>query len=48
MWKFFETHPLFARPTRTLTMDEERHLATKRQFVFKNENFFNMDDVSKN
>uniref|UniRef100_A0A1S4GXK8 Acyl-coenzyme A oxidase n=1 Tax=Anopheles gambiae TaxID=7165 RepID=A0A1S4GXK8_ANOGA len=44
VWEFASKHPLFAHPTGTLTMDEERHLATKRMYVVQNEKMFTMVD----
>lgn len=46
LWEFMRNHPAFARDSCELTMDEQRHQATIRQFVIFNEKFFNMDSVS--
>ncbi|GAB0095270.1 Acyl-coenzyme A oxidase [Sergentomyia squamirostris] len=43
IWKFMENHPLFAHPIKSLTLDEERHLATKRQFVVFEKKFFTLE-----
>uniref|UniRef100_A0A182NTI7 Acyl-coenzyme A oxidase n=1 Tax=Anopheles dirus TaxID=7168 RepID=A0A182NTI7_9DIPT len=44
VWAFARKHPLFAHPNHSLTMDEERHLATKRMYVVQNEKMFTMFD----
>ncbi|XP_058058272.1 peroxisomal acyl-coenzyme A oxidase 3 isoform X1 [Anopheles bellator] len=44
VWSFAGKHPLFAHPNRVLTMDEERHLATKRMYVVQNEKMFTIVD----
>uniref|UniRef100_A0A182RJB7 Acyl-coenzyme A oxidase n=1 Tax=Anopheles funestus TaxID=62324 RepID=A0A182RJB7_ANOFN len=44
VWSFARKHPLFAHPNHTLTMDEERHLATKRMYVVQNEKMFTLSD----
>ncbi|XP_053664148.1 peroxisomal acyl-coenzyme A oxidase 3 [Anopheles marshallii] len=44
VWAFARKHPLFAHPNRMLTMDEERHLATKRMYVVQNEKMFTLSD----
>ncbi|XP_053675462.1 peroxisomal acyl-coenzyme A oxidase 3 [Anopheles nili] len=44
VWAFAHKHPLFAHPNRMLTMDEERHLATKRMYVVQNEKMFTIAD----
>ncbi|XP_035916187.1 peroxisomal acyl-coenzyme A oxidase 3 [Anopheles stephensi] len=44
VWDFARKHPLFAHPNQTLTMDEERHLATKRMYVVQNEKMFTLSD----
>lgn len=33
IWHFVENHPEMAHPTNELTLDEQRHLATRRQYV---------------
>ncbi|XP_059618292.1 peroxisomal acyl-coenzyme A oxidase 3 isoform X2 [Phlebotomus argentipes] len=43
IWKFMEGHPLFAHPVETPSLDEQRHITTKRQFVLFNEQIFTMD-----
>ncbi|XP_055681517.1 peroxisomal acyl-coenzyme A oxidase 3 isoform X2 [Lutzomyia longipalpis] len=43
IWKFMESHPLFAHPSETLPLDEHRHITTKRQFMLHEKNFFTMD-----
>ncbi|XP_053694048.1 peroxisomal acyl-coenzyme A oxidase 3 isoform X1 [Sabethes cyaneus] len=44
-WDFIQNHPLFTRPNRTLTMDESRHLATKRMYVMHDANLFGIDKL---
>uniref|UniRef100_A0AAG5D9G9 Acyl-coenzyme A oxidase n=1 Tax=Anopheles atroparvus TaxID=41427 RepID=A0AAG5D9G9_ANOAO len=44
VWSFASKHPLFAHPVQPLTMDEERHLATKRMYVVQNEKMFTIAD----
>uniref|UniRef100_A0A2M4BF32 Acyl-coenzyme A oxidase n=1 Tax=Anopheles marajoara TaxID=58244 RepID=A0A2M4BF32_9DIPT len=44
VWSFASKHPLFVHPNHVLTMDEERHLATKRMYVVQNERMFTLVD----
>uniref|UniRef100_A0A182W7I8 Acyl-coenzyme A oxidase n=1 Tax=Anopheles minimus TaxID=112268 RepID=A0A182W7I8_9DIPT len=44
VWEFARKHPLFAHPNQMLSMDEERHLATKRTYVVQNEKMFTIAD----
>lgn len=39
-----ETHPLFERSNRSLTLDENRQISTKRAFVINNEHFYHMEE----
>ncbi|XP_055712860.1 peroxisomal acyl-coenzyme A oxidase 3-like isoform X2 [Phlebotomus papatasi] len=43
IWKFMETHPLFAHATETQSLDSQRHITTKRQFVLFHKKFFTID-----
>lgn len=43
VWDFLKTNPEFARDSKSLTMDEYRHLSTRRMFVIFNENFFDVN-----
>lgn len=44
-WDFLQSHPLFARPNRTLTTDECRHLATKQMYVLQEANLFGIEKI---
>ncbi|GAB0095269.1 Acyl-coenzyme A oxidase [Sergentomyia squamirostris] len=47
IWKFMENHPLFAHPIKSLTVDEERHITTMRQFVILNKKFYSLEKFLK-
>ncbi|XP_058456056.1 peroxisomal acyl-coenzyme A oxidase 3 isoform X2 [Malaya genurostris] len=44
-WDFIQSHPLFARPNHTPSMDESRQLATKRMYVIQKENIFGIEQL---
>ncbi|XP_055643319.1 peroxisomal acyl-coenzyme A oxidase 3 isoform X2 [Toxorhynchites rutilus septentrionalis] len=44
-WDFLQNHPVFERPNRTLSMDECRHLATKRMYVIQKANLFGIEKL---
>ncbi|CAO1332743.1 unnamed protein product [Diamesa serratosioi] len=44
VWNFMETDKLFARDQKEQTLDEVRHLATKRMFSLYNERFYGIED----
>ncbi|XP_058820231.1 peroxisomal acyl-coenzyme A oxidase 3 isoform X2 [Topomyia yanbarensis] len=44
-WSFIQNHPLFARPNHTPSMDESRHLATKRMYVIQNAKIFGIENL---
>lgn len=48
VWSFMSKHPLFQHPNASLTLDEERHLTTKRMYVLFNENFIPMEKIVMN
>lgn len=39
-----EKHPLFARTSETLPLDEQRHIATKIMFTIQNEKFYGINE----
>ncbi|XP_072944483.1 peroxisomal acyl-coenzyme A oxidase 3-like isoform X2 [Epargyreus clarus] len=45
IWKFMENHPLFHHTDATLTLDEQRHITTKRMYALYNENFIPMEKI---
>ncbi|EAT39346.1 AAEL008841-PA [Aedes aegypti] len=44
-WNFLQSHPLFARPSRPLSTDESRHLATKQMYALHDANLFGIDKL---
>ena len=44
VYKFMETDKLFVRDQKEQTLDEIRHLATKRMFSLFNEGFYGIED----
>lgn len=48
IWGFARKHPVFQKSmTDRLTMDEQRHLATKRMMLGHQQHFFGIDDVRR-
>lgn len=45
IWKFMENHPLFQHSDASLTLDEERHITTKRMYAIHYENFIPLEKV---
>lgn len=49
IWGFAQSHPVFQKSmSDRLTMDEQRHLATKRMMLGHQQLFFGVDDVKSN
>lgn len=47
IWSFCKQHPMFQKKIdETLSMDDQRHLATKRMLVGYKQRFYDIDDVS--
>lgn len=44
VWKFMEKNKLFARDQKEQTLDEIRHLATKRMFSLYNERLYGIEE----
>lgn len=44
VWKFMEKDQLFVRDDKEQTLDEIRHLATKRMFSLYNEQFYGIQE----
>lgn len=47
IWNFIEENSLFSRTHLTLPVDEQRHIATKRMFAIRNEQFLTDEDLQK-
>ncbi|XP_026329439.1 peroxisomal acyl-coenzyme A oxidase 3-like isoform X2 [Hyposmocoma kahamanoa] len=45
IWTFMRKHPLFHHTEATRTLDEERHITTKRMYAIYNENFVAYDKI---
>lgn len=45
IFNFVRDHPLFARETKELTLDQERNIAVKRMIVGFKEKFFGIEQV---
>lgn len=45
MWRVLEADPLFQRPQSTLTMDEQRHLATRQMYRVRQYNFLPFEEM---
>lgn len=44
VWNFAEQNPLFAKTHETLPLDEQRHIATKRNLTLFNERFYGIEE----
>jgi hypothetical protein len=47
MWRTLEADPLFQQPHSTLSVDEQRHLATQQMYRVKWYNFIPLEEVVK-
>ncbi|XP_068629446.1 peroxisomal acyl-coenzyme A oxidase 3-like [Battus philenor] len=45
IWKFMREHPLFKHSEATLSLDEYRHLTTKRMYTIYGQNFIPLDTL---
>ncbi|KAL0842466.1 hypothetical protein ABMA28_014562 [Loxostege sticticalis] len=48
MWKFMENNPVFKHADKSVTLDEERHLAVKRMYSLHNETFLPIEKIVMN
>lgn len=46
IWRFMEEHPLFKHTEATMTLDEQRHLATKRMYVIHNADLVPLEEIA--
>ncbi|XP_047988206.1 peroxisomal acyl-coenzyme A oxidase 3 [Leguminivora glycinivorella] len=46
IWKFMEEHPLFKHSEATPSLDEQRHLATKRMYVIHNADLVPLEEIA--
>jgi hypothetical protein len=45
IWRTLEADPLFQHPHSTLTVDEQRHLATRQMYRVKQYNFLPLEEI---
>lgn len=47
MWRVLEADPLFQRPQSTLSVDEQRHMATRQMYRVKHYNFLPFEEMAE-
>ncbi|XP_063359163.1 peroxisomal acyl-coenzyme A oxidase 3 [Cydia amplana] len=46
IWSFMEEHPLFKHAEATATLDEQRHMATKRMYIIHNADLVPLEEIA--